>query len=378
MLRLNHYGGDVSESLWSDEPIKPIKHIRVIDFSVLVTGPYLTRILAQYGAEVVRVENKFEERSPRGVLSGEFFNFLNQGKKSLCIDFTTVEGRDIVRSLASEADIFVENHSSGLMEKLGLSYADLASVNPNLIYLSLRTLHGNLSEKVGYDQNAIATSGVGEWFLEGGGLDNTSLGDILGGVYAALTKLLIHLVNPDRRGMHLISSADESFRSLYLPKACEAVRKTENQLSGRKPRARFYHCQDGQWISFQAIENQHWEKFCETTQHHDWKHRGDDLSLNPDIEKLFRSFPASHWEIIGSTHEVPLIRMISWSEAISNAQQKNQLISDPLAWAGFAPNQDLGPSPKIGQDSFSVLHGLGFSNEKISQLMAKEIVIQTK
>ena len=368
----------MSESLWSDEPIKPIKHIRVIDFSVLVTGPYLTRILAQYGAEVVRVENKFEERSPRGVLSGEFFNFLNQGKKSLCIDFTGVEGRDIVGSLASEADIFVENHSSGLMEKLGLSYADLASINPNLIYLSLRTMHGNLSEKVGYDQNAIATSGVGEWFLEGGGLDNALLGDILGGVYVPLTKLLIHLANPVRKGMHLISFADEGFRSVYLPKACEAVRKTENQLSGRKPRARFYHCQDGQWISFQAIENQHWEKFCETTQHHDWKHRGDDLSLNSDIEKLFRSFPSSHWETIGSTHEVPLIRMISWSEAISNAQQKNQLISDPLAWAGFAPNQDLGPSPKIGQDSFSVLHGLGFSNEKISQLMAKEIVIQTK
>ncbi|MFM8315239.1 MAG: CoA transferase [Deltaproteobacteria bacterium] len=99
----------MSESLWNDETIKPIQHLRVIDLSIMLTGPYLTRILAQYGAEVIKVEKTPHGDPCREERYSALFELLNRGKKSVCIDFTKAEGRELVKLLASEADVFVEN-----------------------------------------------------------------------------------------------------------------------------------------------------------------------------------------------------------------------------------------------------------------------------
>lgn len=228
----------MSEPLWNDEMIKPIQHLRVIDFTEMLAGPYLTRILAQFGAEVIKVE-----KCPSGDLlrsSPDFgdFEFLNQGKKSICLNAEHKEGKEIVKTLAAEADIFVENFGSEIMEELGLGYADLAEKNWDLIYLSLQ-------------DTVEDSSGV----------------EAVGGVYAPLIKLLIHLINPNRRGMHLIGQVKDGPRDFYLSQA---------------------------------------------------------------------------------------------------------------SWAGFSSHHSLSPCPALGQDTYSISHALGYSNEKISQLMASGILIQEK
>lgn len=378
----------MSDSLWSDEAIQPIQHIRVVDLSVMLTGPYLTRILAQYGAEVVKVEKSPEGDPCRQAPYKAVFDLLNQGKKSVCADLTHPEGKEIVKKLAAEADVFVENFRSGVMESLGLGYADLAARNPDLIYLSMRGMSDKLSGKSGHDLNFIATSGVGDWFLENGVNYSTQFGDIVGGVYAPLTKLLLHLANPNRRGMHLISYADEAFRSLYLPRAYELLARERaskedkenfngfSKMNGSHPCSRFYQCRDHQWVSLQAIQKKHWEQFCEVVDRKEWKERSEDSALIPEIEKLFLDAPASYWEALSASSESCLFRVVPWDEFIKLSQSLNQLNSDPLAWAGFVRHDQLSPYPTLGQDTFSILHGLGYTNEKIAQFFASSLLVQ--
>lgn len=378
----------MSEILWNDEAIKPIQHIRVVDLSVMLTGPYLTRILAQYGAEVVKVEKAPEGDPLRNPHYSAVFDLLNQGKKSLCVDLLKTEGVEIVKSLAGEADVFVENFRDGIMDKLGLGYADLAEKNPDLIYLSMRGMSDRFSSKSGHDLNFVATSGCGEWFLENGPNYSSLFGDIMGGVFAPLTKLLIHLANPNRRGMHLISNADEGFRALYLPRAYEQVEKESaseqekvnynsfSQMSGQYPHSRFYKCRDGQWISLQAIQSKHWGNFCEAVDKKEWKERSADASLVSEMETLFQEAPAVYWEALGNNSETCLFRVIPFDEFLKLSQSRTKLNSDPLTWAGFAPSPELSPCPSLGADGFSVAHGLGYSNEKIGNLLASGILKQ--
>jgi alpha-methylacyl-CoA racemase len=378
----------VSEILWNDEAIQPIQHLKVVDLSVMLTGPYLTRILAQYGAEVIKVEKGPAGDPCREAQYSAVFDLLNQGKKSICLDLTRPEAIEMVKSLVAEADIFVENFRSGVMDKLGLSYADLSEHNPDLIYLSLRGMSDKYSVKSGHDLNFIATSGCGEWFLEYGANYSSQFGDIVGGVLTPLTKLLIHLANPNRRGMHLVTYADEGFRSLYLPRAYELLEKESAEEENKKdfeafpkfngsfPSSRFYRCRDGQWISLQAIQKKHWDQFCEVTDKEKWKGRFQDLTLVPEIEALFQDAPAAYWEALSGKTESCLFRVIPWEEFLQLSQSRMKLNTDPLTWAGFAPSPKLPSCPSLGQDSFSVAHGLGYSNEKIGELMAKNVLTQ--
>src|SRR3989338_4048239 len=107
----------MSNQLWNDELSKPLKHLRVIDLTVMLTGPYVTRILGQYGADIVKVEKLPSGDHLRELRESRLFELLNQGKKSVAINFDSSVGIQYIRQLASEADIFIENFRSGIMDK---------------------------------------------------------------------------------------------------------------------------------------------------------------------------------------------------------------------------------------------------------------------
>lgn len=380
----------MSQPLWNDEFVGPIKHLRIVDLSVFLTGSYLTRILAQYGAQVIKVEKAANGDPLREEKHSAIFDLLNQGKKSICVDFNQPAGVALIKALVSEADILVENYRSGVMEKLGLGYADLSEVNPDLIYLSLRGMSDKDSGKSGHDLNFVATSGCGEWFLESGPNYSSCFADIVGGVLVPLTKLLVHLANPNRRGMQIICHADEGFRGLYLPRAYEWFEReladpnerdhfeSTQKLNGTYPNSRFYRCRDNQWISLQAIQKKHWTQFCQVVDRQGWVDRAEDTTLIPEIEKLFLDAPANYWEALNHQGDACLFRVVPWDEFIQQSNARSILNSDPLTWAGFAANSALAPSPTLGQDSFGVAHELGYSNEKIGQLLGAGVLIQKK
>ncbi len=379
----------MSTSLWNDEQERPIQHLRVVDMTVMVPGPYLTRMLAQYGADVIKVEVLPKGDPMRHLEQTAVFDFLNQGKRSVAINLQKDEGVELVQQLAAEADVFVESFREGVMDGYGLGYAELSEVNPDLLYLSLRGFGGKDSGHAGHDLNFVANSGCGEWFLEGGHPNySTQFGDMVAGVFMPCLKLMFHLSNPARRGMHLVSNMDESFRALYLPRAYDTVRADtlpeskrkkfglSQMLDGSQPHSRYYRCRDAQWIALNAVQEKHWHTFCEVVDRPNWKPRLNDVKLVPELEKLFLDAPASYWEALVGNREACLFRVIPWAEHLAGTSARAQLSADPLSWAGFAPNPNATGAPIFGADTFTILHSMGVSNKAISDWMSAGVVFQ--
>src|SRR5258706_11967197 len=115
--------------------------LRVVDLTQVMAGPFCTMLLADFGADVIKVEppNGDSTRTMPGAVGTDSpsFNAVNRGKRSVVVNLKTTGGVDAVRALARTADIFVENYRPGVMAALGLDYARLSAINPRLIYASI-------------------------------------------------------------------------------------------------------------------------------------------------------------------------------------------------------------------------------------------------
>lgn len=174
---------------------------KVLDFTQFVAGPTCTRLLGEAGAEVIKVElapygdrsrfQGFKPRDNKHSSQSTYYFQHNHSKKSLALDFKNPKSRELLRKLAAQCDVVVENFSPGVMARAGLGYEDLRKINPNIVMcsISLGGQTGPLSEKPGYDYIAQALAGV-TWLI--GEPDGSpvqmpiAIGDVSTGVYAAM------------------------------------------------------------------------------------------------------------------------------------------------------------------------------------------------
>lgn len=135
----------------------PCTGLRVVDMTQLISGPFCSRILADLGAEVIKVESPtsdvMRQQPPVNQGLGAYFEQVNRGKKSFNVDIKTDEGRDLVRRLAATADVFIQNSRPGVMDRLGLGYDALSQANDRLIYLSINGFgdSGPFAGRAAYD-----------------------------------------------------------------------------------------------------------------------------------------------------------------------------------------------------------------------------------
>ena len=175
-------------------PSLPYEGIRVVELTHMVMGPTCGMVLADLGAEVIKVEpigHGHEGDGTRKLLgSGAgFFPLFNRNKKSLALDLKTPEGKEAVLRLIATADIFSENFKAGTMEKLGLDYATLKKLNPRLIYVSLKGfLPGPYEHRTALDEVVQMMGGLA--YMTGRSGDplraGTSVNDIMGGMFVPL------------------------------------------------------------------------------------------------------------------------------------------------------------------------------------------------
>lgn len=194
----------------------PLTGVKVLDLSRILAGPWATQVLADYGAEVIKVERPLVGDDTRrwgppflknsaGKETGESAYFLsaNRGKKSISIDFTSEKGQEIIKQLAAQSDILVENYKVGGLKKYGLDYAALQETNPGLIYCSITGFGqtGPYADKAGYDAVIQAMGGLmsitGEADDKAGGGPQkvgVAVADLMTGMYAvsAITAALYH------------------------------------------------------------------------------------------------------------------------------------------------------------------------------------------
>src|SRR5690349_10472225 len=173
----------------------PLEGVRVLDFSIMLAGPYCARLLADVGAEVIKIEppegDDMRLRAPLRHGNSAYFGQLNAGKRSLALDLKSGEAIELVHRLVEQTDIIVENFRPGVMDRLGLGYDALRAINPRLIYCSISGYgqSGPAAERAAYAMIVHAESGFDRALMRyAGDRDRPAAGaifvaDVLGGIY---------------------------------------------------------------------------------------------------------------------------------------------------------------------------------------------------
>ncbi|HMJ45138.1 MAG TPA: CoA transferase [Pseudolabrys sp.] len=257
--------------------MQPLSGLLVLDFTTLLPGPLASLMLAEAGAEVIKIERPGGEDMRRfpPVIDGESvpFAMLNRGKQCLTLDLKSEADRAKLVPLLKRADIVIEQFRPGVMARFGLGYDDVRAINPRLIYCSISGYgqSGPRADEAGHDINYIGNTGLLD--LQPGPIERPMVppmlvADIAGGSFPAVINILLALRLRDQsgQGCHLdIAMSDAMFTfawyALALGAAAKFPKPGEMWLVGSSPRYQLYPTKDGKIIACGAIEQKFWLAF---------------------------------------------------------------------------------------------------------------------
>ena len=290
---------------------QPLSGLRVLDFSTLLPGPMASLMLAEAGAEVIKIERPGAGEELRHYVprwGGESVNFsvLNRGKKSLAIDLKDADAVKLLTPLIRDVDIILEQFRPGVMRRLGLGYDAIRALNPKIIYCSI-TGYGATGPKAataGHDLNYIGDTGV--LSLSMGSkkhpvIPPVLIADLAGGTYPAVVNILLALLQREKtgHGTHLdIAMTDNMFMLTYWASAAGNLhgqwpKNSGELLTGGSPRYQIYPTSDGEFVAVAALEEKFWNRFCQLTGF-------SDTTSDPDqtivaVAALIGAQDAQHW-----------------------------------------------------------------------------------
>lgn len=258
----------------------PLDGIRVLDLTRLLPGPYATLMLADFGADVIKVEDpKLGDYArwgePKVADYSAMFHSLNRNKRSITIDLKTEEGKEIFIDLVKTADVLVESFRPGVMDRLGLGYETLSGLNPKLIYCAITSFGqtGPYRDVPGHDINFLSYSGLLDLQGDSEGQPVSSsvqIGDIGGGSLMATIGILVSIMDAMKTGKGQfvdISMLDGaiSWMQTFLPEylvSNNAPKRGELVLNGGKACYEIYETSDNRFLSVGALEFKFWKNFC--------------------------------------------------------------------------------------------------------------------
>ena len=259
--------------------MQPLKGLLVLDFTTLLPGPLAALMLAEAGAEVIKIERPGGEDMRRfpPLHGGESaaFALLNRGKQVLTLDLKDAADHDELKPLIERADIVIEQFRPGVMARFGLGYDDLKAINSKLIYCSISGYgqSGPRADEAGHDVNYIGHTGLLN--LQPGPIDAPVLppaliADIAGGSFPAVINILLALRARDQSGQGCqidIAMTDAMFTFAWYAMALGSVggqfpKPGEMSLVGGSPRYQLYPAKDGKIVACGALEQKFWDAFC--------------------------------------------------------------------------------------------------------------------
>lgn len=260
--------------------MQPLEGIRVLDFSTLLPGPLATLILAEAGAEVIKIERPGrgdEMRYYTPALGTDSVNFalLNRGKRSIALDLKAADAIPRLTPLIESTDVVVEQFRPGVMDRLGLGYEALRAINPRIVYCAITGYgqQGPRADVAAHDLNYVAESGM---LALTKGIDNAPVlpaalvADIAGGTYPAIVNILFALRVRDRTGEGCkldIAMADNLFTLMYWGignglAAGKWPHPGGDLVTGGSPRYAIYRTRDDRFLAAAPLEQKFWNNFC--------------------------------------------------------------------------------------------------------------------
>lgn len=253
----------------------------MLDFSTLLPGPLATLLLAEAGAEIIKIErpergDEMRTYTPKFGVDSVNFALLNRGKRSIAIDLKYRSSIEKLKPLIASADIVVEQFRPGVMDRLGLGYEALNIINPRIIYCAITGYgqYGPSADIAAHDLNYVAEAGL---LALAAGADGAPVppaalvADIAGGTYPAVINILLALRERDRSGKGCkldIAMADNLFTFVYWALGNGQVdgvwpKAGGELLTGGSPRYNIYRTKDGKFVAAAPLESKFWKNFCE-------------------------------------------------------------------------------------------------------------------
>jgi len=388
----------------------PLSGIRILDLTRIISGPYCTSILADMGAEVIKIETPGEGDPVRrqGVirngLSWYFANY-NRNKKSVALDLYSEEGKDILRRLIPSCDVVIENYRPGIMERMGFGDETLKALRPDIIHCSINGFgtSGPYRDRPAFDFIAQAMSGF--MSLNGGENDppmraGPPISDLVAGMNGALG-VLAALLRRERTGrgdsisVSLMSSMIGllSFQAANYFASGELPPRTGNDHGIVAPYGLF-ETADGQ-VAIAPSNDAMYEKFLEALElqslraHPDFQANADRMlnreSIKAAIEARTRQESSRYWIERLNQYGVPCGQVLNLREVFDDPQVADQqmaidvphpdgqlvrMLGFPIKFAE-SPCRARTPAPSLGGDTEAVLRELGLPEPRIQELLAK-------
>lgn len=395
---------------------RPLAGVRVLELSQIMAGPICGLMLADMGAEVIKVEKFPGGDDSRGyarpgdpVLAPSFL-MLNRGKRSVAIDIRKPEGQAVVRRLAASCDIVTENYRRGKLDALGLGYEQLREINPALVYCAISGYgpHGPLKDKGGFDLVLQAFSGLisvtgtigGETAKPG-----NSVSDINAGILAALgcTSAYIRRLRTGQGCKVETSLLQASLQQMYWFAAAYfangAVARPMGTAHPLIAPYQTFRCADGA-IALGGGNQANWQRIAEVLGHPEWvedarfrsgrDRLGNQAALEVLINDALSAHPAAYWierferaEVpVGPVHDVrealehPQSRAVSMVVDVAHAEGgQTRSLGLPLHFDGESPLA-CSAAPHVGAQTCAVLREFGYGDDEIAALQAQRVIAQ--
>lgn len=384
-----------------------LEGLRVLDLTRLLPGAFATQILADMGADVLKIEQPGSGDYNRAFApiakeeSGSFL-LLNRNKRSLTLNLKTGEGKEILRDLVRDADVLIEGFRPGVMERLGLSFESLREINPGLIYCAISGYgqDGPWRLRPGHDLNYMAEAGALQLFGKGGEgpiVPGLSVADVGGGSLMATTGILAALISRGGTGQGQfvdISMHDGAISWLALHGADKLFagiepKGGERALIGQAPCYNVYECADGRYVALGIIEEHFWERFCNAfgmpeLVARQWPEGEEAVAQKAAIQERFLTKNRDEWVKVLEPSDIPFGPVLGVEEALdtdhARARQMRLEVDHPVEGRvpqlGFPIKLSATPAairaapPRLGEHTDEVLAALGYDNEKIDRLKA--------
>lgn len=386
----------------------PFSGLRVIDLTQGLAGPEAGMLLAQYGADVIKVEPLNGDWSRnQGERFGDFTDKAianNRGKRSIALDLKTDRGKDILLRLVKDADVFLEAFRPGVISRLGFGYDAMALLNPGLIYLSISGFGqlGPLSERPATDSVLQAFSGLMQ--VNKGSVDalphrvGTWPIDMISGLYAfqAISTALYARMT-ERKGRYIDCSLMQSAAAVQAIRIIEFFIAQGEGLASQSLVGTF-KTQDG-WINLSVMNDDAWRKFCGALDRPDLitdprfaerdERYANDVQAKAIVQEMLELQPFDHWSVrlteAGILHE-------RVNDYLDFLQHPHTAAANAVQWTdhrdigripvpnipGVEPAADgdaRAQAPRLGEHSREILSVLGFRSDEINDLCEAGVVV---
>ncbi len=393
---------------------RPLDGVRVLELSQIMAGPTAGMMLADLGADVIKVEklNGGDDargyREPRVNGVSAPFMMLNRNKRGIGLDLKHPKGRDVLLRLVERADVLTENYRRGTLEKLGLGYDVLSKVNPGLIYCAVSGYgrNGPLGDKGGFDLIAQGFSGLMSITGEPGRppvKPGNSVADINAGILAAFGVLAAYVQRLKTGKGQVVETSlmEAALQQTYWHAAIYfATGTTPGPLGSSHVLAAPYQAfrtADG-YVNIGGANQANWERITEVLGHPEWKsdprfaenagRMGNLPALVAEMEAVLSTRPTAAWVEAFDRAGVPVGPVHSIGEALSHPQpaardmivELNHPRAGRTRALGFpirlydTPARVTRPAPELGEHNVEVLLEAGYSAEEIEQLVAEGVL----